>query len=64
MSKDPEKCVKEDAKVKHKDNFSLHDITLGTRIETTKNIRNNMKKEETKVLGNYAVLLIHIPVLL
>jgi hypothetical protein len=54
LSKDPEKFIKENAKVKHKDNFSVDDITLGTRIGTSHSIKNNIKKEERGVLGNYA----------
>jgi hypothetical protein len=50
LSKDSVKGIKEDEKVKHKDNLSRNDITHGTRIETSKSI----KKEETEVPGNYA----------
>lgn len=46
LPKDSEKGIKEDEKVKHNDNMNQNDITHGTRIETSKSIKNNIKKEE------------------
>ncbi|PNF30645.1 Replication factor C subunit 1 [Cryptotermes secundus] len=49
LSKDSEEVIKKDEKIKHKDNLSRNDITHGTRIETSKSIKKNIKKEETEM---------------